>query len=304
MEMSPQQVRTATFNTTKRGGYDPGEVGSFLRNVASALESAQNQAAAMEARARAAVARLNEQSAAPSPTPDAEPKVAEGDAEVISRTLVLAQRTADSTIADARSEAERLVAAARDDARAAGEDERRTVVEEVQALAARRDFLEADVDHLQQFLVDERSRLRDAAASLLAMVERVPDGLGRVRPPILSASGDPTGDATATGESSPFAGTPTPDATERSPDDPVWAAAAGTPAAAPPVAPQPSDVIQPRPLRFEGMHDDADTDGGEATQAIETVAGGTNGGDDDATPPAGSADPDTGTDRPPAGAGR
>ena len=59
MEMSPQQVRNASFKSAKRG-YDPDEVQAFLRDVAESLEAAQNQSTAMEARARAAVARLQE----------------------------------------------------------------------------------------------------------------------------------------------------------------------------------------------------------------------------------------------------
>ena len=63
MEMSPQQVRNASFKSAKRG-FDPDEVQAFLRDVAESLEAAQNQSTAMEARARAAVARLQEVSTA------------------------------------------------------------------------------------------------------------------------------------------------------------------------------------------------------------------------------------------------
>ena len=59
MEMSPQAVRSTGFKLVKRG-YDPEEVDAFKEQVASAVEFAQNQATAMEARARAAVAKLQE----------------------------------------------------------------------------------------------------------------------------------------------------------------------------------------------------------------------------------------------------
>jgi DivIVA domain-containing protein len=207
MEMSPQQVRNASFKSSKRG-FDPEEVQAFLRDVAESLEAAQNQSTAMEARARAAVARLQEVSTA---RETAEP-VSSGDAETISRTLLLAQRTADATVSEAKSEAERIVTAAheeaattidstremssrlleeaRSEARQVSEVERKTAQSEVEALLARRDFLESDVDHLEQFLVDQRDRLRQAASSLLDMSERVPGGLGEVRRPLLSASDD------------------------------------------------------------------------------------------------------------------
>ena len=59
MEMSPQRVRSAEFKTVRKGA-DPDEVKVFLNDVADELERAQNQSTAMEARARAAVARLQE----------------------------------------------------------------------------------------------------------------------------------------------------------------------------------------------------------------------------------------------------
>ncbi len=214
MEMSPQTVRNTSFRVVKRG-YDPDEVDAFKDQVATVVETAQNQATAMEARARAAVAKLQEVTsqvgAAPAPvTPSPSPS---GDTEVISRTLLLAQRTADAAIAEARVEADRLLSEARDEAGRvldsargmaskavdeAREDARRSVADErlraegeVQSLLARRDFLIADVEHLEQFIVSQRERLRDAAVQLHDMVERVPGGLADMRRPLLSASAEP-----------------------------------------------------------------------------------------------------------------
>jgi cell division septum initiation protein DivIVA len=224
MEISPQRVRSAEFKTVRKGA-DPDEIKAFLNDVADELERAQNQSTAMEARARAAIARLQEmndgsrseepRTAAPASTPEATPD----EADTISRTLLLAQRTADSTVADANAEAERLVREAnaeasttlesarelsarlieeaRVSARQAGEGERITVQGEVDALKARRDFLESDVEQLELFLTDQRSRLREAATALIDVTERVPGGLGEVRPPLLSASDDDDGRADA-----------------------------------------------------------------------------------------------------------
>ena len=171
----------------------------------------------MEARARAAVARLQElneagSTAAAAPTVDASVE----ESETISRTLLLAQRTADQTVASARAEADQilrrandeaaktldstremsaqLVVEARLDARKIGEAERNSVSSEVEALKARRDFLESDVHHLETFLVDQRARVREAASSLLDIADRVPGGLGDVRAPLLSASDDDESD--------------------------------------------------------------------------------------------------------------
>ena len=236
MELSPQSVRTTGFKTVKKG-YDPDEVDAFKDRVAGAIESAQNQATAMEARARAAVAKLQEftqagsggavtqsgetSTASPATTPDS--AVNQADADTISRTLLLAQRTADSTVAQAKAEADSLTTAARSEAsvvldaaranaarlvddghtegRRACEEERMRAENEVQALMARRDFLVSDVDHLEQHIGVQRERLRDAAVAIHDIVDRVPGGLGEIRRPLLSASADKPATSEAQSES-------------------------------------------------------------------------------------------------------
>jgi len=209
MEMSPQRVRSAEFKTIRKGA-DPDEVKVFLSDVADELERAQNQATAMEARARAAVARLQEVSQPSASAPAVEASVDES--ATISRTLLLAQRTADTAVAEARSEASRIVGSANDEAantldstremaaqllaearveaRRVGEGERTAIASDVDALKARRDFLESDVEQLELFLTEQRNRLRLAATSLIDITERVPGGLGEARAPLLSASDD------------------------------------------------------------------------------------------------------------------
>jgi DivIVA domain-containing protein len=199
VSLNPQRIRDARFKPARRG-YDPAEVDAFLQEAAASLEAAQNDATAMEARARAAVARLQELSQAggePGPAPHA----SVDESETISRTLLLAQRTADATIADAQTEADRvleggreeaarLVEEARQEARRAGESERVQVEGEVQALLARRDFLESDVDHLEQYLLAQKERITEAVHELTELCQRVPSGLGEMRRPLLSAAAD------------------------------------------------------------------------------------------------------------------
>ena len=252
MEMSPAQITEASFRTIRKG-YDPEEVDAFLGEVAKALEEARQQATAMEARARAAVARLQEATAAePAPTEPKPAPTAPSDqiqmpameAETISRTLLLAQKTADSTVAEARAEAERILNEAtseaegtidstremsaqmledaRSEARRASEIELHDAENEVESLVARREFLVGDVDQLERFLIDQRDRLRGAARQIEALCERVPEGLGSARPPVLSASdddepGDPTQELT---RPSGTGGTPSATNTE-SVDQPV-----------------------------------------------------------------------------------
>jgi DivIVA domain-containing protein len=172
MAISPHDIRARQFATVKRGGYDQREVEAFRTAAAEALEHATQEATAMEARARAAVARLQELQQQPAAQPaDAGPgavaqrAVAPDEAETISRTLLLAQRTADATVADAEREAN-----------------------EIKALLARRDFLESDVDQLDQFLAAQRDRITAVAAALNDVTTRVGNGLGPMRRPQLSAS--------------------------------------------------------------------------------------------------------------------
>jgi cell division initiation protein len=202
MELTPAEVSQATFRITRKG-FEPDEVRRYLTEVSRALEAAQQQSSAMEARARAALAKLHEASQAPqSPSPD--------EAQAISRALLLAQRTADTTIAEADQKAADIIAAATaqaDEARSAAQAESAAMVEasrgearrardeeflraenEVQALLARRDFLVADVEQLEQHLVTHRERLREVAGELVAIAERSAGGLGDLRRPLLSAS--------------------------------------------------------------------------------------------------------------------
>ncbi|MDO8391875.1 MAG: DivIVA domain-containing protein [Actinomycetota bacterium] len=237
MDISAQTIRTAEFTTVKKG-YDPDEVDAFRDEVAAAFETAQSQAAAMESRARAAVARLQEVSqqagvvAREGGTPSGGVVVApsSGDTEVISRTLLLAQRTADSTVAEARAEAQAVTSSAReeasrvvDDARAlttkmvdearvearrSKEEELARAENEVQALLARRDFLLADVDQLEQYIQAQRERLRETAVELHDIVDRVPGGLGDMRRPLMSASAEP--EASSVAHTAEVAATPAP----------------------------------------------------------------------------------------------
>jgi DivIVA domain-containing protein len=209
MDESPQAVAGTTFRIVKKG-YDPDEVRAYLTNVSRALTAAQEHAASMEARARQAVAKAQELMQQRQATPERGIKLE--DTETISRTLLLAQRTADNTTADARREAEktlataraeaetalagakqealRVVEAARADARRAGENERVQVEEELQQLLARLEFLRDDVTQLDRFTGEQRTRLRETADALHDIAERPVGGLGEHRSPVLSAASD------------------------------------------------------------------------------------------------------------------
>ncbi|MGA1074746.1 MAG: DivIVA domain-containing protein, partial [Ilumatobacteraceae bacterium] len=222
-DLTPSDIASASFRYVRRG-YDIEEVDQFLAEVAQVVDRALSQATAMEARARAAVARLNDHSGS------ADKAVGEANAETITRTLLMAQRAADAAVEEARVDAERvrkeadleservraaaafeaqqlvatataradeLVETARANARQADEDERRRAVDEVASLLARREALVADVDQVEKFLVEQRERLRGAARQLEILCERIPGGLGAVPPPVLADSGEVVADASS-----------------------------------------------------------------------------------------------------------
>ncbi|MFM8530387.1 MAG: DivIVA domain-containing protein [Ilumatobacteraceae bacterium] len=226
MEMSPDQLANATFRVVRRG-FDPDEVQAFQIDAARALDAAQQYASLMEQRARAAISRASQpdQSGTGSTvthgvdhTPAGQALtsstvvVRADDAETSGRALVLAQRTADQTVAEAhqqaaaiRAEAEaaalrmrsdvelesaRLLADARAEARRAGDAERAKVMGEVNALLARLDFLRDDVHALEAYATDQRKRLADAADAMRTLAE---SELGRAavsHSPALSAASE------------------------------------------------------------------------------------------------------------------
>lgn len=226
MDMTPDQLANTSFRVVRRG-FDPDEVQSFQMEAARALDAAQQYAALMEQRARAAIARASQpdQSGTGSTVThgvDHTPSgpaltsstvvVRSDDAETIGRALVLAQRTADQAVAEAhqqaaaiRAEAEaaalrvrsdvelesaRLLADARAEARKAGDAERAKVMGEVNALLARLDFLRDDVNALEAYAADQRQRLAEAADAMRALAETELGRAGISHAPALSAASE------------------------------------------------------------------------------------------------------------------
>ena len=159
MDVTPQTLRTVTFREKLRG-YHPQDVDDFLERVADGV--AQLQARLDDAMARA--------EAAPPPPAAAPAEPVEMD-DAVKRTLVLAQRTADLALQEAREEAARLVADAQDTAVRVAEEAQRQLRDDIERLDAARSQLEADVNAMQQYVEQERARLRAALAELAKKVE-------------------------------------------------------------------------------------------------------------------------------------
>jgi len=167
MDISPKIMREVEFREKFRG-YHPEDVDMFLERVAAGIEALQVQL--RQATERAAHA---EQLASEAGTTD----------EALSRTLLLAQRTADTAVEEAREQAARIVATAESQARIILEEasqRAQRAAEEAQAalradladLETARDQLRADVAVLEEWVEDHRTALSATLTGLLRQLEK------------------------------------------------------------------------------------------------------------------------------------
>ena len=198
MELSPKAITSVEFHLVRKG-YDPDEVRAFLASLAKGVEAMQTQLANADARARAAVQRMQEvsaQSGSAAPTPATTPvapapvvaapepaapvvtaaaatsltlEAEQAQADTIARTLLLAQRTADATISDANERSRTIVAAA--------EERGRGVIDEAESRAAQivRSAEERSAQMVDKAKADatqahagERARIESEVAALTA----------------------------------------------------------------------------------------------------------------------------------------
>src|SRR5579862_5782321 len=102
MEVSPKTLREVEFREKMRG-YHPEDVDHFLEQVAAGIEVLQD-------RLRQAVERAQRAESAASESGGAD--------DTLRKTLVLAQRTADLAVQEARDQAARILAGAEQQAQA------------------------------------------------------------------------------------------------------------------------------------------------------------------------------------------
>ncbi|MGH9106593.1 MAG: DivIVA domain-containing protein [Acidimicrobiales bacterium] len=101
MELTPKVFRDVQFREKLRGGYHPEDVDEFLEQAAVGVEALLDQLHQVQERAQRA-----EQAAAEASATD----------EALKRMLVIAQRTADQAVREAREEAGQVVSEARSQA--------------------------------------------------------------------------------------------------------------------------------------------------------------------------------------------
>src|SRR3954447_6963692 len=177
MDVTPQAINEVEFHQKMRG-YDPDEVDDFLERVAVAVAQLQERITDASERAAAAERRTNDleqrlRDAARSPKPD----TSEEDSETIRRTLVLAQKTADAAVQEAKEEAKQIVESAREqarqaafsiesDARREADNTRQQLVTDVVGLEEARDGIKAGHGILERHLDEQRLRLRSSIDEL------------------------------------------------------------------------------------------------------------------------------------------
>ena len=168
MDVSPKTIREVEFREKLRG-YNPDEVDEFLERVAAGLEILLERLRQATERAVRAEQRATE--------------VGEGD-DAMRRTLVLAQRTADAAVQEAKEQAAQFLAQADAQAQAvraeAAEHARRTIEDatrearaQVDRLEEVRNGLQGEIATLQSFVEGERARMRGMLQDALRRVDHV-----------------------------------------------------------------------------------------------------------------------------------
>ncbi len=169
MDVTPHQLRTIELREAWRG-YRQDDVDELLDQVAGTIERLQAQ-----------VKRLTERLAK---VEDEAGLGREAD-EMLRRTLLLAQRTADAAVSEAQERARRvlsesevqahsIVSGAEEEARRVAIAERRRLEGEVRELGRRRDALLADVESLEEAAGDHRRRLREFLEAEIGRIDSRP----------------------------------------------------------------------------------------------------------------------------------
>lgn len=178
MDVTPQSIMDVKFREKVRG-YHPADVDAFVSEVAAAVGELQQRLSRAESRAR----ELEERGGTGASETE----------DTLRRTLVLAQRTADLAVQEAREEATRLlddahqqrdgvlaeVAEMRARMYAESEEEIREHRERLHAL---REALMSDVQALEGHLSRERERLRIYFTDQLRRVEEGEPGMATMPP--------------------------------------------------------------------------------------------------------------------------
>jgi cell division initiation protein len=154
VSLNPQDVERKTFKERFKG-YDMDEVDSFLDRVVSRLQELIEERDELSRRFQEARQSSGE------------------SGELIQRTLLTAQRTADETVEEARLEAERVINDARAEAERVVGEAREEAVREREVLQAEAEQLAQAIEELKGFRAGYLDRIRGVIEEQLGSLERM-----------------------------------------------------------------------------------------------------------------------------------
>lgn len=195
---TPHLLTDVRFSVSRKG-YDPDEVDNFLERVSGAVAQLQDKlrkatAAAEAAEARAAdagrnearlqarIAELEAGSHGAPVVPIREIDFA-AEAEQSSTVLMLAQRTAEAAVAEARASAAQMLSDAEREAASIMAATRARADEELQGLDRIRRELAADNAALEAFMAEQRAQIAAGLARIHAVLDD-PSALRTGTPPV------------------------------------------------------------------------------------------------------------------------
>ena len=150
MPLTPEDVRNKEFRYSFRG-YNEEEVDAFLDEVEAEVGRLLTENNQLRQRAAAPPA--------PAPAGPAQAPMSETE-EMLRRTLLIAQRTADETVAQAKAEADKLLADARNQSEAMISSAQQQASAQLGDLDNRRRALEQHIESLRGFEREYRTRLK------------------------------------------------------------------------------------------------------------------------------------------------
>jgi DivIVA domain-containing protein len=197
MALTPQEVGSKVFSPTRlRRGYDENEVDAFLDQVEAEINrlTSENERLRQELEKARRERRADDGGGAVSPSAAADPGVPTPIVEAapsppaptpdefiaeqgVARMLVLAQRTADAAVREAKADADHTRGSARLEAERVLAEARTRSADEMGHLERNKTVLETEVDQLQEFEREYRRRMRAYLEMQLRDLE-----LGTTRP--------------------------------------------------------------------------------------------------------------------------
>lgn len=191
MELTPKLLTEEVDFRVGYRGYDRDEVDDFLERVAVAVGQLQQQLADAVDRARTAEGRVQAahrevEDARRHGPPGADPALAARESEDLNeelrRTLILAQRTADAAIREAREQASKISAEAEErakrrvidaeaEAHRKSDESRSRLLAEIAELEGIRDSFRGDVALLERHLEGQRQQLRSTVQQLQQLLD-------------------------------------------------------------------------------------------------------------------------------------